>query len=74
MAHFCIEKLKSAHPNNNQDCNNAASIYPATILTTGWTLYTNVSNIGYQDLEIMKSISDHYITAHSPRQATKYLI
>ena len=35
MAHFLIESLKSSRSNNNQDCENAASLYPVTMLTTG---------------------------------------
>ena len=35
MAYFRIESLKSPRPEKNQDWSNAASIYPAILLTTG---------------------------------------
>ena len=43
MSHFCIERLRGACPDNNQDLKNAASVYSATVLTTGSNFYTNVS-------------------------------
>ena len=71
MANFCIEKLKSARPNNNQDCKNASGLYPANMITNGWNLYTNFSNLGYQYLSRTKSMGDNHITTHSPSQAMK---
>ena len=42
MVHLWIETLLSACHENNQDLNNVAIPYPATILTTGCNLFTNV--------------------------------
>ena len=43
MAHFFIELLKGVCADNNQDWNNADSVYSVTVLTTGSNFYTNVS-------------------------------
>ena len=37
----------------SQDWNNAYSLYPDTMITTGWNLYTNISK--YQLLEFGKN-------------------
>ena len=41
------------------------------MLTTGWKLYTNVSNIGYKALARTKIMGDHHITTQSTIQETK---